>query len=483
MKRLITIGLAFSLARVALPDTAKLTPIDGAQAAESARKEYIDRFIKFTQDRNVSGRAKDPQGKTIQGGEKSRFNRDDGNSFQSDLTYHDASYTTFEEDPNSKNKSGTPTRVEINPFVSAHGGISAGDGSSLLERTVYEKHKELTNNQNQQNAPPPQPGIKNESVFQEETLQVTPDPKNPKQPKEVSRRTLRPEVKAAVEQVGQEAFKTVEKAAKTPEAANDPQVMGNSVFYREAVARASKALWDSTLANLSQRRLSKDRNGGAELAESVSSCEASAQTRIQDINNDPNLSPNGKKDSINNVNQNLQTCQQMAQVKWSAIDPTIDRDASQGKAQIKEQGINLEDKYERDLRNQLEVMDKVGISADALKSNWKYSPQEFQNELLVETDESGNVSTAPMTNADQLDAYNQSLDEAIESLRQAKQIMPDLKFNEEAIQAKKIEPGQKSILEINQVPEHVMKELNGTTGGVQGPENYSELLKEQTSNQ
>lgn len=481
MKRFITIGLAFSLARIGLPDVANLTPVDGAQAAENARKEYIDRFIKFTQDRNVSGRAKDPKGNTVQGGEKSRFNRDDGNSFQSDLTYHDASYTTFEDDPNSKNKSGTPTQVKINPFVSAHGGISAGDGSSLLERTVYEKHKEFSKNQNQQNAPPPQPGIKNESIFREETVQVTPDPKNPDQPEEVKRVTLLPEVKTAVEQVGQEAFKTVEKAAKTPDAANDPQVMGNSVFYREAIARASKALWDSTLANLSQRRLRL--NGGAETAESVASCEASAQTRIQDINNDPNLGPNDKKDKINNVNQNLQRCQQMAQVKWSAIDPTIDSGTSQGGPQIKEKGINGEDPYERDLRNQLEVMDKVGVSQDSLKSNWKYSPQEFQNEILVETDDSGNVSTAPMTNAEQLEAYNQSLDEAIESLRQAKQVMPDLNFNEEAIQAKKIQPGQKNILEINQVPEHVMNELNGTPTSVQGAKNYTELLKEQTSNQ
>jgi hypothetical protein len=291
---------------------------------------------------------------------------------------------------------------------------------------------------------------------------------------------LRPEVKEAVEQVGETAFKTVEKAAKTPEAANDPQIMGNSVFYRESIARASKAMWDSTLSNLSQRRLRL--NGGAELAESVASCDASAQSRIKDINSDPNLSDADKKDKINNVNQNLKTCQQMSQVKWSAIDPTIDNNNPQGNAQIKEQGINLEDKYERDLRNQLEVMDKVGISPEQLKSNWKYSSEEFQNEILVETDESGNASTAPMTNADQLDAYNQSLDEALESLKQAKKVMPDLKFNEENIEAKKIQAGQTSILEINQVPDHVMKDLDGSTGPEKASQNYTELLKEQSPN-
>ena len=485
--------LVFSSSLLGLAETAR-TPVDTEKEAEKLRKNYVDRFIKFTQDRNVSGKAKDLSGNLASGGEKSRFNKDDGNSFESDLTYHDASF--FTDDPSAQNSKNDPNAPpsRIHPFVSGHGGISAGGGSSQLERTAYEKHKEFSKDGAPE--PPPQKGIQYFSIFKKETIELKnkstsngqssnqQPSSSPNEVEEVSRITMRPEAKQAIEQVGEEASKSVEKVAKDPDAGDDPQRMGNSALYREAISRASKAMWDSTLANLVQRRVRK--SSDAELYEAVSDCNGWAQMKTQEIENDKDLSAALKEDRKKQIPEELKKCQQMSQIKWNTIQPKFESDGKGGQAQLKEKGIKNEDPYERDLRNQLEVMDKVGIESGQLQSQWQYSQDLFKNEVLTETDESGNVSTAPMTNKEQLEGYNQALDEALEGLKQAQQVLPDLKFDEEAIQARKIEPGKKNILEINQVPEHVLQQMGADTNssgstGQGASTTYTELNQQQNS--
>ena len=445
-----------------------------------ARKNYVERFIKFTQDQNVSGKAKDPNGKVAQGGQKTQFNRDDGNSFQSALTYHDASYETPDEQAKQQNPNDPKAQNrELPAFVSSHGGISAGGGSSQLERAVYEQHTKYSKQDEdpeQQKKRDKQNGIRYFSVFKQETKQVQIDPKDPNKQQDVTRVSLRPDVKEAVEQVGLEAFKTVESSAKDADAQNDAKAMGNLTFYREAVARASKALWDSTLANLSQRRISGP-GGHGKLAESAATCESWAQGEAQEY--DKIKDPQEKQAKLDALKEKVQKCNQMAQVSWSAVDPKIEKDPNGKGAQLKENGPNLEDRYARDLRNQLEVMDKVGINPDQLKSNWKYDQQEFQNDVLTEIDGSGQVNTAPMSNADQIEEYNAALDESLQSLKAFKAGVPGLQINEEAIQAKKIQAGQQNILQINKVPDQMMEELGGKSTVAPAAKNYSELLQEQ----
>ncbi|NBX77555.1 MAG: hypothetical protein EBQ92_13470 [Proteobacteria bacterium] len=447
-----------------------------------ARKNYVERFIKFTQDQNVSGKAKDPNGKVVQGGQKTQFNRDDGNSFQSALTYHDASYATPDEQAKQQNPNDPKAQNrQLYPFISSHGGISAGGGSSQLERAVYEKHTEYSKQDEdpeQQKKRDKEKGVRYFSIFKQETKEIKPDPKNPDQPESVTRVSLRPEVQEQIEQVGLEAFKTVESSAKDADAQNDAKAMGNLTFYREAIARASKALWDSTLSNLSQRRIFK--NGEGSLAESAATCEAWAQGENQEIENKIK-DPQEKQAKLDALKEKVQKCNQMAQVPWSAVDPKIEQDPKGNGTQLKENGPNFEDKYARDLRNQLEVMDKVGVNPDQLKSNWRYSEEEFQNEVVTGIDDSGQVNTTTMSNAQQIEEYNAALDESLESLKQLKAGVPDLQIDEEAIQAKKIQVGQQNILEINKVPDQMMEELGGKSTVAPAARSYSELLQEQNA--
>jgi hypothetical protein len=121
----------------------------------------------------------------------------------------------------------------------------------------------------------------------------------------------------------------------------------------------------------------------------------------------------------------------------------------------------------------------VGISSDELQTNWKYGDEEFQNEV-VEGDGEGNSSVSQMSNSDQLNAYNQAIDSALESLKETKQLLPDYQVNEQAIQTKKIEIGKTNLLEINKLPEHMQE---GTGSPQNNPpaaaQTYQELVQQQ----
>lgn len=492
---------------------------DAEAEAAKARKNYTERFIKFTQDKNVMGKAKNPQGKVIQGGQKTKFNADDGLSYQSDLTYHDFSYNTPDSEAQKANPNDPNAQSRtLYGFISSHGGIAEGGGSSLLERVAYEKHTEYSKKDEdpkEREKRDQEKGIKYRSVFKVETREVFKKPEassqgkpsqgseqasanKPKQePDKVERTELRPEVKQAIEEVGETASKTVERAAKDPGSEDDPNKMGNLSFYYEAATRASKALWDSTLSNLSQRRVNRaveKKSYGKlgdlapTLSESTPTCESWAQSVTEEIGKLKDASE--KQSYQEQLSEQVQQCQQMVQVKWSAVDPRFENPDSQQSSgasgnnqkpqkQIKEQGTDREDDKARDLRNQLQGMDKVGISSDELQTNWKYGDEEFQSEVL-EGDGEGNPSTSQMSNADQLNAYNQAIDSALEGLKEAKQLLPDYQLNEQAIQNKKIEIGKTNLLEINKVPEHMQE----ATGSAPNPppaaaQTYQELIQQQ----
>ena len=57
----------------------------GGADQEQAVDSYIQRFVKFTQNKDVMGKPKDPNGKNKPGGPKRSFNPDDGAPFQSEF--------------------------------------------------------------------------------------------------------------------------------------------------------------------------------------------------------------------------------------------------------------------------------------------------------------------------------------------------------------------------------------------------------------
>jgi len=123
---------------------------DAENAEEKARKIFADRYLEFTGDKNVMGKAKDVSGKVQLTGNKTKFDNDDGVSYRSDLTYHDLAFASPDETAGKKNANSKDPKAQAQavrdllPFVSPHGGLSEAGGSSNLERTMYSKFDELS---------------------------------------------------------------------------------------------------------------------------------------------------------------------------------------------------------------------------------------------------------------------------------------------------------------------------------------------------
>ncbi len=129
--------------------------MDAEKAEELARKSFAEKYLEFTGDKNVMGKATSVDGKVQLSGAKTRFNSDDGVSYKSDLTYHDFAFTTPDEANSSQNKGNQDPQAkkserDLQPFVSGHGGISEGGGSSILERTMYQEFDKFKKQEKQE---------------------------------------------------------------------------------------------------------------------------------------------------------------------------------------------------------------------------------------------------------------------------------------------------------------------------------------------
>ena len=157
--------------------------MDAEKAEELARKTFTERYLEFTGDKNVMGKAQSVDGKVQLSGNKSRFNGDDGVSFKSDLTYHDLAYTSDDEANNNpqgaKDKQKSARRLQ--PFVSPHGGLSESGGSSILERTMYQefdKYSKQEEKEKPDSKKEEQTGIKYRGVYKITTKEIFEDPKS-----------------------------------------------------------------------------------------------------------------------------------------------------------------------------------------------------------------------------------------------------------------------------------------------------------------
>ncbi|MFM8313504.1 MAG: hypothetical protein ACKOA8_04400, partial [Deltaproteobacteria bacterium] len=260
--------------------TANADLSDAEKAEEQARKHFAERYLEFTQDKNVMGKAMSVDGKVQSGPSKSRFDTDDGVSYKSDLTYHDFAFFTEDEgnnkkaQGNSENKSQDPKNKNtfrlLQPFVSPHGGLSEAGGSSILERTMYEQFDKLSKQDQEQQGKKrdEKEGIENKGVFTITTKQVFEQPNksteangkqgggNPqpstngsqtsdssqKQNKEketVQRWELRDETKQAIQKVGKDSAETVIQAARDKESKEDPNALPFELFLHDAAAKAT----------------------------------------------------------------------------------------------------------------------------------------------------------------------------------------------------------------------------------------------------
>lgn len=512
------------------------SPEEADQAEEKARASFVEHFTTFVQDKNVMGRAQTPDGKPTNGGpNKTQFNKDDGQSYKSDLTYHDFSYTTnddaFEQKQGKNNQGagqggqngGGQKSRSLLPFVSNHGGLSEAGGSSALERKMYELHDKFSKENEdpaKQKKADEEKGIKYRSTFKIETREVFKDPsqqaaggaagggaaggaggagagagKKDDEPEKVERIFLREEAKPEVAKVGEESYQTIDRAAKDKGNENDPQTLANSALLREAAGRATESWWNSTLANLNQRRVNKGMPSGGlggrpELNEDTPTCDAWAQKAIQEQlqavakqGGGQQAAQNAAQDIQKQIQEAKQKCEQLTKLSYNVVNPKFEAKQGGKGEELKTGDQDKEDPYSRDLRNQLEVLKSAGKDVSKLKGNWKYGEEEGKQEITVGFDEDGNPSQKEMwTVKDQMDSYNEQLEGAAKGFKEVKERFPQLQIEEQEILKFKMEPEEETAMKINGLTPIIKEDFgvkedpNKATDNT--PENYDELLEQ-----
>lgn len=470
--------------------------VSAERAEETARNAFLQRFTAFSQAKNVIGKPKDATGKFKPGGKKQTFNRDDGAPFQSDLTYHDLSFDTIETEQNPNGGDGKNAKTSrLFAFISSHGAISGAAGSSELERQAYRLHKQFTKQDSEENfkRDDEEKGIKFRSIFKISTQEVIPAEggnngngeriagnEKRREADKVRRFEMRDEARPTIEKVGEDSFEDVRKAAKSEEGQKDGTTLANGVLLRYAAAEATQSLWNSTLANLIQRRVNlgmqagKKFPGTPQLSEKTPTCRAWSDMANSELAQLKDASR--RKELQEEVARMQQQCQQLASIRYDVIDPRFEPNKD-GKEELKINGPQKEDGLIRDMRVQLGVLEKAGVSASSIPSNWRYSRKDDETRQTIHFDENGQpLGESTMTVAEQLESYNRQVRAAAEGISEVQKRMPTLKMDSNAVLSYQIRPGTKSVMEVNQLGLKTLVDETGQAFQAEGTaKNYIEL--------
>lgn len=491
------------------------TVIDAQKAEAAARTAYIQRFYQFTQNKNVMGKASTPDGKQTGGGRKVRFDQDDGVAYESELTYHDLSFNIDEEVPgtgggvDANGRPKPPETRKLFAFVSPHGKLTSAGGSSLLERTVYQFHEKYSQQDKKKdkaiadaiaagNPPPPEkPGIEERSVYRVETREVIDKPNrpgnggatgggtgsappSPPQKDKVERVFLKEDVKKAIEDVGDRTFEDLQRSARDDDKQNNDRALPNLTFLYEAAGRAVKAMWGAAMANLIQRRTNRALPDGGygkpELSEHLPTCDAWASANLQQQLTRART-PAEKQQIQKDLEAMNKQCQEVAALPADTINPTYEPDNS-GKIKLKTGNLKTEDSIERDERAQLELLGSAGKKLSQVKSNWQYGPNEDKVER-TRYDSGGNeVGKYTETMADQLQKYNQQVQDAVQGYDDVKKRFPDLKYDKQKMMGFQFQPETLSVMQIDHPTESQMDELGAKPENTAVPTSYEGLVQE-----
>jgi hypothetical protein len=453
------LSLAFCI--LAVNAHAKLNDVEALQ--QQALKDNIERFGKFTQNKDVMGRARLPNGQNNQGGEKDRMNQDDGVSYTSIFTYHRNAFDSREEVPDPQGGTGPDGKPKtkeqtLNLYVSDHGKL-AGD-SSILERLIYKFHQMFSSQEKskEEREALEKQGKREESVFIVEKQEVEDDQAQGKGKgedsnlKKAERYFLKEEVaEATKKEVGQVGFNNVEKASKDEQNQDDPQAMGYLPFFYEAAQRAYEGWRDTTLAGLGQRRIYNVATVRA--SESAPSCDAATQQTLQMKIQRANGDQDAIKRAQEEAQKDLENCKKVAALDYREIAPVKETDEN-GKSELKSEGLAKEDGIQRDLRVQAEVLDRFGITAKDVKSGWKYKEEDFKSKVGIKFNERGEaIEEVDMTGAEQLDSFNQQLTEADQKWGDVKGRLQGSPYDTGDVNASQFEerPGEKYAGDISKI--------------------------------
>ncbi len=162
---------------------------------------------------------------------------------------------------------------------------------------------------------------------------------------------------------------------------------------------------------------------------------------------------------MKNMQQMIQKCKQMAQTSYKTINPNFQDPGNGQPAQLKSGDLKGEDYFARDLRNQLQVIEKAGTDVSELQTNYQYSDKDNKSKVTIGYDDNAKKGIeGERTVKQQLDGYNNQLQQAVQGYEEVQTRMPDVKFNKEQILGYQIQPKTKSAMEINAIPANILRD-------------------------
>lgn len=463
---------------------ALLTLAEAVPAADNdllplARASFLEHLTRVSADPNVMMHSFRIDGKRM-GSRTTRWNRDDGITYKSELTYHDRAFSTSEKTTGPDGQIRFENRYG---FVSSHGRGDSATGASLLERTAFGAHRRLREDdeRNGFKGDDADAGLRFRSLFRVATRQLFGEDENGNRTqRSAERSTLRDEARTEIELVGTKSFDTIRRSARDADRADDPMALANGVLLRYAAAEATQSLWSSTLANLVQRRVNRGLRPGdltvtPQLDEDVPTVEAwtaGARRGIASIDDAPT-----RKRLLDDVTRQNDQAARLAALSWDVVNPRFERDPQSGEEVLKSGDVEGEDGQLRDMRAQLALLAKAGRDLSSVPSEWQYADQDGKARVALDFDEEGRpLADREMTVRAQLESYNAQLAAAAEGYAEVEKRMGGTQLDAKGILRYRIEPGTKSVLEINRPPASALEEAGLEAEATVRPERYAELV-------
>jgi hypothetical protein len=401
--------------------------------SRTAKKELAQKLNAISE--NVNLKVAQVQGSGSQAGKE--FNRNDGNAFSANTTYHSYTWDYCE------NWIGEDLCEKwLDPYVSQHG--FTGDQSVLEGKvaSLYQQMKETYKGDGGKYA------LWDIKLKSGESLK---DEQGRLNRKALTQFSLTKEAREAIESVGVEAARAA--MAETFDEKDSKDTMPNMESLRAIAKNLTISYRNNLVAKLGEiRRMKKgvEMTGG----ENYAGCDALAD-ETDEHPKQGELSDEAKNAGFE---QRMQLCKQMMSASVSDINPAV-KDGQVVSGDASDEQVD-----EWRARVNIAVLDNLGVDPNSIPkpSDATLTEREISSEMISYSKDGTKEEIVYETPKAQIEAYNEMLETAAKQQAEISKStighLPNLGQN---IRKNKITPGQVSAVEINGLTKQMKNDLKG----------------------
>lgn len=407
--------------------------LTSAKDSQSAKKELAKKLNSISD--NVNLKVAQVQANGSQAGKE--FNRNDGNAFSANTTYHSYTWDYCE------NWIGEDLCEKwLDPYISQHG--FTGD-QSVLEGKVASIHQQMKETYKGDGGKYAIWDIKLKSG---ESLK---DEQGRLNRKALTEFSISKEARDAIEKVGVDAARTA--MAETFDEKDSKDTMPNMESLRTIAKNLTISYRNNLVAKLGEIRRMKQ---GVEMTggENYAGCDALAD-ETDEHPKQGELSDDAKNAGFE---ERMKLCRQMMSTSVRDVNPTVKE------GQVVSGDANDEQVDEWRARVNIAVLDNLGIDPNSIPkpSDAALNEREISSEMITYSKDGTKEEIVYETPKEQIAAYNEMLETAAKQQAEiSKRTIGHLPNLGQNIRANRITPGQVSAVEINGLTKEMRNNLKG----------------------